>query len=456
MGLSPVAFEASSLLGGIWVYRQDEIQRGPTYRSLRTNTSKQITAFSDLPFRLDLPNFPPRMEVERYLGDYARTFDLERFVRFNAPVESVRPAADGTWTLTSTRAGEESYDAVLVCSGIFRKPIIPAMVGLEGFTGEVTHSLGYRAPERFAGRRVLVVGLGSSAVDIALDLMGSAASVTLSTRRGAWVVPREIEGLPFDHRASRLTLALPAAMRAARRRRALMKEYARRGLDPPECIWGKRHIPFDAHTAPSVTSDDLLPCIQSGAIEAKPGIERILGGEVLFTDGTSVRPEAIIFCTGYTPDFPFLPSHLAPWSNGAGGLYRLVFPPSSPGLAFIGVCRAQGPILPIVEMQARWAASVAAGSRRLPTSAVMRVEIEQRRHVQASRGDSLIRVPLTPYLDQIGREIGVNPALLRHPHLLYPLLTGPPVAAQYRLEGPNRWPAASGAIRLAADVTSFD
>ena len=452
VGLAPVAFESTSRSGGIWVYRDDEDQRGPGYRSLRTNTSKQITAFSDLPFPAHAPNFPARSTVEEYLGEYARTFDLERHVRFDTCVESLRRAADGSWMVTTSATGEQQFDWVLVCSGIFRRPVIPAIAGLDTFSGNVLHSIDYRIPQPFAGRHVLIVGLGSSAVDVANDLAPVADMVSLSTRRGAWVVPREVHERPFDHGASRLFLSLPAFARQALRQRASVQEYEHRGLKPPSRQWAASGIPFNPKDAPSVTSDEFAYHLQSESINPKPGISYVSGGEVAFADGSRIRPDAIIFCTGYTQDFPFLPADLTPWSSTDRGLYRLVFPPSIDGLGFIGVCRARGPILPIVEMQARWAAQVVTGALKLPPVAAMRAEIQHRVRERARRQDVPYRVPLTAYLDALGSEIGAGPQLWRHPRLLWPLLSGPPVAAQYRLQGPNRW---SGAADVVRDSTSI-
>ncbi|MDQ2741221.1 MAG: hypothetical protein M3Z66_02830, partial [Chloroflexota bacterium] len=278
---------------------------------------------------------------------------------------------------------------------------------------------------------------------------GAAARVALSVRRGAWVVPRTIHGRPRDRRGTRLALLLPRQVRAWQSRRRLLHEYARRGMENLAVVWKRANIPFDPATAPSVTSDTLLSRIISGDIRAHPYIVRFEGGEAVFVDGSRERPDAVIFCTGYDLDFPFLSPVLRPWTEAGGGLYRLVFPPAHPSLAFIGVCRVQGPIFPILEMQARWAARVLIGEASLPSPAAMYQEIERRRQTQQRRGDSLLRVGLIPYLDQVGAEIGARPHLWRHPSLLVPLLTGPPAAAQYRLEGPDRWAGAAEVIRAA-------
>ena len=448
VGLEPVILEQSKVAGGLWVYRRDG--PGPAYRSLRTNTSKHVTAFSNVPFAAGLPDFPGRAEVEAYLLAYGA--DLLPSVRFGCEVRSLQPVGDGRWELILCADGRESierFDAVLVCSGIFRRPVTTVVPGQREFTGQVRHSMSYRVPEEFAGLTVLVVGLGSSAVDIATDLLGAAARVALSVRRGAWLAPRTVHGRPRDHRGTRLSLLLPESVRRRQNRQRDLHEYAQRGLEDPAVVWKRANIPFEPATAPSVTSENLLSHLVSGDIGVHSHIVRFDGAEAVFADGSRERPDTVIFCTGYDRDFPFLSTVLRPWTEAGGGLYRLVFPPEHPSLAFIGVCRVQGPIFPILEMQARWAARVLIGEARLPSPAAMWQEIERRRQTQQRRRDALLRVGLIPYLDQLGTEIGVRPHLWRRPSLLLPLLTGPPVAAQYRLKGPDRWAGAAEAIRAA-------
>src|SRR5205085_2358518 len=142
--------------------------------------------------------------------------------------------------------------------------------------------------------------------------------------------------------------------------------------------------------------------------------DRMESSSVIFSDGSCLQPDTVIFATGYGLEFPFLPPSLQPWSGGESGLYRLVFPPDHPTLAFVGVCRAHGPILPIVEMQARWVAQVFSGQKSLPPPTSMKAEIGRRVRAQTARNDSLIRVTLLPYLDELAGCIGVRPQLHKH------------------------------------------
>lgn len=447
VGMTPVVYEAKDTLGGLWAYRDDDPAGGPAYASLRTNTSGAVTAFSDFPFPRDLPHFPSLVAVEEYLSAYAREFDLLRDIRFNTQVQLITPSPGGRWHVALTSGETAEFDAVLVCTGIFRKRILPDLPDGATWQGPWQHSLDYGSPEPFRGQKVLVVGLGSSAVDIATDLKTVATEVGLSVRRGAWVAPRMVGGTPLDHRRTRLAAMLPARLQA-RGRRVLEEEYRRQGVEGPAVVWAGANVPFDPHTAPGVVSDNLLADIASRAITAYPAIVEQRGEEVVFADGRRMRPDVTIFCTGYALHFPFLPEALRPWTDpeGRDGLYRLMIRPGHPTLAFVGVCRAQGPIFPIVEMQARWVARLLTGEVSLPPGETMNAEIAARVERQRERRDSTLRVALLPYLDELGGEIGARPRLWKHPMLVRALLAGPPVAAQYRLEGPNRWVGAAAVV----------
>src|SRR5439155_5700878 len=132
--------------------------------------------------------------------------------------------------------------------------------------------------------------------------------------------------------------------------------------------------------------------------------------------------------TGYTPEFPFLPPDVPARIGGALALYRLVFPPGVPGLAFVGMTRVSGPVFPVAELQARWVAAVFAGRAALPNVDVMRAEIEQRIARARAIGDDQMRIELLPYLDDIASRIGAKPSLWRRPRLL----VSPVSARDYR------------------------
>ena len=221
-GFEIVVFERTAAVGGLW--RGDT---GIAYPSLQTNTSKQKTAFSDLPFDAELPDFPVRDDVVAYLERYADVTGVRGAIRFGHDVQAVRPAiatTTGGWAVDG-----EPFDAVVVAVGLFARPAEPAVPGRELFRGAVLHSRTYRDPAAFAGQDVVVVGAGSSGADIAVELATVARSVSISVRDLPLFSPRHYRGRPYDHRATRLAQRLPGWARALITRRVLAAEYRRRG-----------------------------------------------------------------------------------------------------------------------------------------------------------------------------------------------------------------------------------
>ena len=404
-GLEPAVFERTAAVGGLW--RPDT---GLAYPSLRTNTSKQKTAFSDLPFDAALPDHPGRDAVLAYLERYADVAGVRSRIRFGRTVTSVRPAADG-WTVDG-----EAFDAVVVASGLFGRALEPSMRGREAFRGTVIHSRDYPGPAGFAGKDVVVIGAGSSGSDIAVELAPVARSVSIAIRELPTFVPREYRGRPYDHRATRLARMLPLRVRQWRVHRLVAQEYRARGM------------PLRGVSLNTTQGTDLLDELARGRITKRPAIVAVDEAGAIFADGTRSDADAIVLATGYAAEFPFLPPGVPAVFEDALALYRLVFPPGVAGLAFVGMTRVSGPVFPVAELQARWVAAVFAGQASLPSAGAMRAEIETRIGRAHANGDDQMRVELLPYLDDIASRIGAKPSLLRHPRLL----VSPVSARDYR------------------------
>jgi dimethylaniline monooxygenase (N-oxide forming) len=404
-GLEPVVFERTGAVGGLW--RPDT---GLAYRSLRTNTSKQKTAFSDLAFDAALPDHPYRDQVLAYLERYADVTGVRSRIRFGSGVRVAQPAGDG-WNVDGER-----FDAVVVATGLFARELEPPLRDRERFRGTVVHSRDYRDPALFAGRDVVVAGVGSSGADIAVELAGVARSVTVAVRDAPTFTPRYHRGRPFDHRSTRLAGMLPARIWRWRARRVLDEEYKKRGLR------------LERLTRKTTPSSELLDELSSGRVTMRPALVGLDEAGAVFADGTRVDADAIVLATGYTHAFPFLPAGIPATFDGALALYRLVFPPGVPELAFVGMTRVSGPVFPVAELQARWVAAIFAGRARLPSVDAMRDEIETRIRRARAIGDDQMRVELLPYLDDIASRIGAKPSLLRHPRLL----VSPVSARDYR------------------------
>jgi dimethylaniline monooxygenase (N-oxide forming) len=442
-GLEPVVFEQRSEIGGLWNYHEELPDGGGVvYRSLRTNTSKQTLAFSDFPLPEKLPDFPHHTDVLRYLQNYVAHFGLQQYTQLNTVVKSVEPADQWEWTVR-TRTGDttstETFAAVIVCSGRDRYPALPNIPGSDTFTGEILHSSRYKGPEDFAGKDVVVAGVGSSGVDIVIEVSEVAKRTYLSTTNGAWFIPRYVLERPYDHQLTRLASHLPYNVRMFFFRQLLLREYRRVGVNIQHLHSQGLPLPeFDLWRARLTPSNDLLPRMQSGAILVKPQIARFAGQQVIFTDDSRVQADIVICCTGYTLRFPFFPEKLIVIKRNGVELYKHIFHPDLPNLAFVGLCTVAGAHIPAAEMQGRWVASVLAGKMKLPTREEMSMAIEQYRSHPSSQSPLPMEVQLLEYVDEIAGILRVRPRLWRHPRLLSTLLLGPFSAKHYRLDGPGK------------------
>ncbi|XP_028259480.1 dimethylaniline monooxygenase [N-oxide-forming] 5-like [Parambassis ranga] len=465
-GLEPVCFESSDDIGGLWNFNESpEPGRSSIYHSLVVNTSKEMMCFSDFPMPADYPNYMHNSQLLQYFRLYADHFDLLRYIHFQTTVRSITQRPDmcvsGQWeVVTINREGEKEkhiFDAVLVCSGHYTHPALPLsdFKGHEIFSGRCFHSWKYKDAEACRGKRVVVVGIGNSGGDIAVEISRSAEKTFLSTRKGAWVMGRmSSNGLPLDMTAitrinNILTQLLPKTLLNWAAERALNHKYDHRlyGLKPKHRLLDRRPL----------INDDLPGRILHGALVMKPNLAGFTESGVVFEDGTvEDNIDAVVFCTGYSGSFPFLPSALSDGPNGELTLYKRVFPPSlqQPTLAVMGLFQAKGPIMTIVEMQARWAVKVFSGLNRLPSKEKMLevIEFERRRNMQSypHPRQAALQIDYIPYLDFMAGEIGVRPnlpsLLLSDPVLWAKVVFGPCTPYQYRLSGPGQWAGARHAI----------
>ncbi|MER5376613.1 NAD(P)-binding domain-containing protein [Streptomyces sp. NPDC002553] len=404
-GIEFVCLEQAPDVGGIW-RRPQAGERGPGYLSLHLNTAKDLTGYAGFPMPASYPTYPRHSDVAAYLRSFAEWAGVLDHVETGTTVESVRQEEDGTWTVGSLDAGgaraSRSFTHVVVASGHNSEPSLPAPPpGSDTFTGRILHALDYHDGAEFAGRDVVVVGLGASAVDIAADLSRHAARTLLSVRRGLHVLPKQLFGMPLDEIAR---APWWSAMSLAEQRRfveqallVIRGRLADYGLPEPD------HPLF----ASAVTiSDELLSRIRHGAITPKPAIERFDGDRVVFADGTSERADAVVHCTGYRMSFPFLPAGCPVGPQGSVELYKRVVAADRPGLYFVGLVRPLGSITRLVEAQSRWIARLVTGDTVLPEPEVMHKEIAT--HLAGIAGQygqtegASIQVNVEPYLRELG------------------------------------------------------
>jgi len=368
-------FEIGSDIGGMWRYENDN-GLSSAYRSLHIDTSRQNLGYSDFPIPADKPDFLSHEDFLAHLVAYCDRFGVRPHIRFNTEVAAVAPD-DGVWKVTLKDGEALQYTSVIVANGHLSDPRWPDFPG--AFDGTVIHSHHYRTAAPFEGKNVLVVGIGNSAVDIAVDLCRTAKSVTLSTRRGAWVMPKYLMGVPVDRWATalRTKLRLPTkAVRMIMQRLIVLGvgDQRRQGVPRPDHPMWREH---------ATLSQELIPYVGHGWIQIAPDVAALKGDRVAFVDGVERAFDAIIYATGYRTTFPFLDPAIFAVKDHDVRLYRRIASPDHRGLYFIGLVQPVGPTIPLVEVQARWLAAVLSGRVVLPDRQAMEREIEVHREAVA-------------------------------------------------------------------------
>ncbi|XP_073499190.1 flavin-containing monooxygenase 5-like isoform X2 [Phyllobates terribilis] len=468
-GLAPTCFERSDDIGGLWRFKTDpEESRASIYKSVIINTSKEMMCYSDFPIPEDFPNYMHNAKVLEYFHQYMNHFQLHRYIKFKTSVCSVKKRPDfattGQWDVTTEHEGKREtqvFDAILVCIGHHTSPNLPlhSFPGIDNFKGNYFHSRDYKSPEPFKNKRVIVVGIGNTGVDLAVELSAVTKQVFLSTRRGAWLLNRVFDsGLPldvvlFNRFFGLLTDYVPSLVNNFLENKVNTRvNHHNYGLQPAHRILSQH---------PTI-SDDLPNRIISGKVLMKTNIKRFREKDVEFEDGTVEKDiDVVIFATGYKFYFSFFDESIIKVEKNQTPLYKMVFPPQleMPTVAFIGYIQPIGAIMPVSEIQARWATRVFKGQNKLPSMSDMKAEIMkrredmQKRYVESQR--HTIQVDYVNYMDEVAIEIGCKPNLktlfLSDPKLAWELFFGPCTPYQYRLSGPGKWKDAKKAI-----LTQFD
>jgi len=398
-------FEKGSAVGGNWRYMNDN-GMSSAYRSLHINTSRDLMEYETFPMPRDYPDYPDHFRIAKYFDDYVDHFGFRKEIRFRTAVVDVAPAASGGWDVTVRREdGNETtghYRAVLVANGHHWDARWPEPPFPGEFAGKQMHAHDYKTPDVLEGRRVLVLGIGNSACDIAVESSRIADRTFLAMRRGAYIVPKYLFGKPTDETNSPLFTRLPFELQRLAFTlflRLAQGDVTGYGLPEPD------HKLLHAH--PTISSD-LLPRIGHGDITVKPNIQRLEGDRVCFVDGSAEEIDLVIYCTGYKITFPFFAAGLVSAPDNRIPLYRRVVSPEHPGLYFIGLLQPLGAIMPLAEAQSEWIADVLDGTCDLPSGAEMREVIRRedermaRRYVASKR--HTIQVDFYPYLRTITRE----------------------------------------------------
>jgi Flavin-binding monooxygenase-like len=410
-GLPFDCYEKSDRVGGNWVFGNKN-GVSSAYRSLHINTSRERMEYADYPMPADYPDFPHHSEIARYFDSYVDHFGFRDKIVFETGVEHAERGDHGVWTVTLDSGETRQYDAVLVANGHHWDPRWPEPAFPGHFDGTQMHSHHYIENSGMRGKNVLVVGIGNSAMDIAVESSFVANRTFISSRRGAYILPKYLFGRPLDQiGVNSLTPILPFAFRRA----ILMSMYRvgvgrvqDYGLPEPDHKIGEAH--------PTISAD-FLNRIAHGEMTWKPNISELQGGSVRFQDGSVESIDIIVWCTGYKVTFPFFDEDFVSAPDNDLPLFRRVFKPGIDNLAFIALLQPLGATMPLAEAQGRWIASYLRGEYHLPSRRDMERDMHQerermrRRYVASKR--HTMQVDFDNYLYNLRKELKAGAARAR-------------------------------------------
>lgn len=363
-------FEKHDQLGGNWVF-DERNSHSSVYETTHIISSRHLSQFEDFVMPPEYPDYPSHTLILKYFNQYADHFGVRKFIQFNTCVESASQGPDGRWQVVYRDASgiqETSFDYLLVANGHHWDPLMPDYPGT--FDGDILHSHQYKKADAFKNKRVLVVGGGNSACDVAVEISRISEKTCISIRRGQHIFPKFILGKATDIAFSKINW-MPnwcKQLLTGGVIRLLQGRYAKYRLKKPV---GR---PLAVH--PTINSE-LLYFIRHGKIHPQSGIERFDGNSVYFSDGHKEDFDTVIFATGYKISFPFFSKDLIDFSTlTTSPLYRKMMHPEFENLYFIGLFQPQGCIWPLADYQAKIAASIIAGTLKRPANIQQKIDKE--------------------------------------------------------------------------------
>ena len=361
-GLDVVCYDFNSDVGGNWIYNEN-IGHSSVFETTHIISSKTLSQYEDFTFdefETGIPDYPSHDQLRCYFQAYAAKFNLYPRIEFNTLVQSCELDHSNNWVIKTIKGGTENtevFSHLVVCNGHHWKPRLPQYPG--NFTGKFIHSHEFKHAKSFAGQRVLVIGGGNSACDVAVETSRVSSKTMISWRRGYRIVPKFLFGKPSDIVASCFAF-LPTGLKFFLSELSVKifsgsnKNY---GLPEPE------HAITGTH--PTI-NEELLYKIRHGKVFPKVDIERFDGQNVHFKDGSVEEFDTIIACTGYILEHPFFRKDFLNYSEGDVPLYLKMLHEKYENLFFVGMFQPLGCIWPAAELQSKIAARAIKGLWKRP------------------------------------------------------------------------------------------
>ena len=354
-------YDINSDVGGNWIYNEKE-SHSSVFETTHIISSKSLSQYEDFPFDSKVSDYPSHDELRDYFQSYAKHFNLYQYINFNTLVKSCIKLKDNKWkvvTECNNVENTETFSDLVVCNGHHWQPNIPKYKG--NFEGVFIHSHKYKKASPFKNKKVLVIGGGNSACDVAVETSRVSKNTSISWRRGYRIIPKFFMGLPSDVFASRMSF-LPIFLRnffAGILANLTNGNNSKYGLPEPKHKFGETH--------PTINSE-LLYKIRHGKINPKLEIDNFKGNRVFFKDNSSEKFDVIIARTGYILSHPFFDKKFLNYSEGPVPLYLKMFHPVYDNLFFIGMFQPLGCIWPASEQQSKLLALLMSGKWKRPSN----------------------------------------------------------------------------------------
>lgn len=375
-------FDKRSRIGGIWDFDPKK-QHTSVWASMNMNTPSGLYQFADFPMPDSYPDFPAHYQVHAYLESYIDHCGMRDSIHLNNGVSKAECLSDGTWRVTLDSGEVRQYNFLIVANGHHNTPNLPNYSGIDTFKGDTVHSRFYRYRHDYKDKNVLVVGIGNSGSQIAVDVSYDAKMTYMTVRRGVYVIPHYMFGFRID-KVLGCTLdwwfkkLLPHPLYGlffTGLYNVLVAKHRQMGMPKPD------HLMMAS--LPTV-SEGLPNRIGDGKVKIVPEVIRIEGNTVHLKDGSNIEVDSIIYATGYHTDFPFLDPEFLAIQDNYIPLYKRIFMPGAKNIAFIGVFQAiTWGFLDIMEKQAKMVAEYLTGTYRLPSVDEQKADIEKEKKVIA-------------------------------------------------------------------------
>lgn len=400
VGIDVVGYDANHDVGGNWIYNEKS-SHSSVFETTHIISSKTLSQYEDFPFDPSVADYPSHQELYTYFQSYAEHFDLYRSIEFNTLVQHCKRVDNTKWSIRIKQNGKErieEFTDLVVCNGHHWLPKYPNYPGK--FSGEMIHSHQFKKAAPFANKKVLVIGGGNSACDVAVETSRISKKTSISWRRGYRIVPKFIFGKPTDIFASKISF-IPTAIRN------LLAGMIARLIVGPNRFYGLQKVTHKMGATHPTLNSELLYKIRHGKVHPKVDISHFDEAKVHFKDGTNEEFDAIIACTGYVLSHPFFDKNFIDYSSGSVPLYLKMFHETYENLYFIGMFQPLGCIWPGSEQQSKLAARALKGKWKRPMNikALCEREVTHPHIKQISSSRHTITVDFHRFLNDLKKHL---------------------------------------------------